>query len=288
MNLRILRKKIKSINNVKKITKAMQLVSAIKMKKAQQEAIEGLPYRSFLKRVIQKTASSLTEKTVSPLLISHTNNKKSLWIVISSNKGLCGFFNFSIFRLLLNEVDFKKDEFLVIGKKGALFIAKLGGKIVADFSHFKPSLVVSAVFFDATNRFLRGDYEKVFLIYNKFINPFKFETSKESLLPATIATIENNIESQLTNKEYLIEPDPKRVIEEAIKNLVEEKIREAIIESQASEHSARMIAMKNATDNASEIVSGLNLLKNKVRQEKITYELLDMISAKISVENLPQ
>lgn len=283
MNLRILRKKIKSIANVKKITRAMQLVSAVKMKKAQQEAIETIPYRTFLEKIILKSMSQV-DKAHSPLLSSKTNNNKYLYIVISSNKGLCGFFNFSIFKFINNQIDLKNSEFIVLGKKAANFISKIGGKIIADFSTINFNNAVSPIFTEALKKFLIGDYEMVFLIYNHFISATKFETIKTQLLPTTISYIKK-VETKEKINEYLIEPDPKTVIDEVLKNLIEEKIRGAIIESQAAEHSARMLAMKNATDNAGEIIYNLTLLRNKVRQEKITNELLDMVSAKISVES---
>lgn len=286
MNLRIIRKKIKSISNVKKITRAMQLVSAVKMKKAQQEALEGMAYRSYLDKIILK-ATSMLDKNYSPLLFSHTNNKKSLYIVISSNKGLCGFFNFSIFKFINNNLDLKNSDFIILGKKAGSFINKIGGKIIADFSHINFESAVSAIFKEAVNKFLIGEYEKVYLIYNHFLSAVKFETIKTQILPTKIETSEEEIKKISENKkEHLIEPDPKTVVEEVLKNLVEEKIRGAVLESQASEHSARMIAMKNATDNAAEIIYNLTLLRNKVRQERITNELLDMTSAKISVETL--
>ncbi|GIW64879.1 MAG: ATP synthase gamma chain [Patescibacteria group bacterium] len=283
MNLRILRKKIKSIANVKKITRAMQLVSAVKMKKAQQEAIETIPYRTFLEKIILKSMSQV-DKAHSPLLSSKTNNNKYLYIVISSNKGLCGFFNFSIFKFINNQIDLKNSEFIVLGKKAANFISKIGGKIIADFSTINFNNAVSPIFTESLKKFLIGDYEMVFLIYNHFISATKFETIKTQLLPTTISYIKK-VETKEKINEYLIEPDPKTVIDEVLKNLIEEKIRGAIIESQAAEHSARMLAMKNATDNAGEIIYNLTLLRNKVRQEKITNELLDMVSAKISVES---
>lgn len=289
MNLRIIRKKIKSINNVKKITKAMQLVSAVKMKKAQQEAMEGMIYRSYLNKIILKTIA-LVDKNYSPLIYSHTNNGKNLYIVISSNKGLCGFFNLSIFKFISQKIDLKKSEFIVLGKKAAFFINKIGGKIIADFSNFNFNVAISPIFSETLTRFLKGEYEKVFIIYNHFINTVKFETIEMQILPAKIdwekLKTEKIFDIDFKRKEYIIEPDPKKIIDEAIKNLIEEKIRGAVLESQASEHSARMIAMKNATDNAGEIIHNLTLLRNKVRQEKITNELLDMTSAKISVETL--
>jgi len=279
MNLRIIRKKIKSIGNVKKITKAMQLVSAIKMKKAQIKAIESMPYRNFLNLAILKSIN-LINKNYSPLLTSHTKNGKKLLIVISSNKGLCGYFNFSIFKFLIKE-DLKNSDFIILGKKARFFINKIGGKIIADFSHINFDIATSPIFSESLRLFLGGDYEKVYLIYNHFINSLKFETVKQLILPTKLEDRKN---IQMNNKEYIIEPDPNQVINEVLKNLVEEEIRGAIIESEAAEHSARMMAMKNATDNANEIIYNLTLLRNKVRQERITNELLDMVSTKISVE----
>lgn len=289
MNLRIIRKKIKSINNVKKITKAMQLVSAVKMKKAQQEALEGIPYRSFLDRIFQKISSKV-QKDISPLFFSHSKNKKNLYIVISSNKGLCGFFNVSIFKFIIKNINLENSDFLTLGKKGASFISKIGGNIIADFSKINFFNAPSPILKESITRFLSGDYEKIYIIYNHFINSLKFETVKLQLLPAKIEEKliidknENNINYE-KDKEFIIEPEPKKILNEILKNLIEEKIRGAVLESQASEHSARMIAMKNATESAGEIINNLTLLKNKVRQERITNELLDMTSAKISVEN---
>ncbi len=283
MNLRIIRKKIKSVANVKKITRAMQLVSAVKMKKTQQEALDSLTYRKYLNQIVTKIASIIDKKS-SPLLYSHTEKNKNLYIVISSNKGLCGFFNFSIFKFLSEEADLKATDFITLGKKASVFINKIGGKIIADFSSINFLNAVSPIFTEAVEKFLKGDYQKVYLVYNHFISPSKFETVKVQLLPTDINI--NQTKEINSNKEYLIEPDPKKVINEVLKNLVEEKIRGAVMESQVAEHSARMLAMKNATDNAGEIIYNLTLLRNKIRQEKITYELLDMVSAKMSVENI--
>lgn len=283
MNLRQIRKKIKSIVNVKKITRAMQLVSAVKMKKAQQDAVDSMPYREYLNLIVKK-AMSLVDKNLSPLIYSHSKNQKELNILISSNKGLCGSFNFNLFRFLLKNIDFQKTEFITLGKKGSLFLSKIGAKIIADFSSGNFLNSVSAIAKEATTKFLNAEFEKVNLIYNHFISALRFEVRKEDLLPITLDFKEDKITgSKLI---YQIEPDPQTIINKVLENLIEEKIRGAIIESQAAEHSARMIAMKNATDNANEIIYNLTLLKNKVRQEKITNELLDMVSAKISVEGV--
>ncbi len=280
MNLRAIRKKIRSISNVKKITKAMQLVSAVKMKKAQQEALESVPFRTYLDKIIKKAVLQV-DKAYSPLLFSHNKNKKNLYLVITSNKGMCGSFNFSIFRYILKNIDYKNDDFVSLGKKGSYFLSSIGGRILADFSTTNFSNTASAISKELISNFINGNYEKVYLLYNHFISAMRFETKLELILPV------RDLEATAQNyekKEHLIEPSPELILNAVLVTLVEEKIRGAIIESQAAEHSARMIAMKNATDNATDIIYNLTLLRNKVRQEKITYELLDMVSAKISVE----
>ena len=286
MNLRQIRKKIRAVSNVKKITNAMQLVSAIKMKKAQQKAFEGKPYREFLSFIIQKVAASLIEKSYSPLLSkSNPLAQKDLVILITSNKGLCGGFNFNIFRFLVKEVDFKKVDFITVGKKGALFVKKMGGVVIADFSSPYEEDKVSAIFKTALNPFLKGEYANVFLVYNRFLSTVHFEPVKKIIFPIKFEKEEFKVaEDKEVKKEYIIEPSPEKIINSALRNMIEIEIYGALIESEAAEHSARMMAMKNATDSATDVIYNLTLLRNKVRQEKITYELLDMVTAKQSVE----
>jgi len=286
MNLRQIRKKIRSVSNVKKITRAMELVSAIKMKKSQQKAIEGKPYRNLLSFIIGKIVPSGLEKSYSPLLsLANQEVEKEVAIVITSNKGLCGGFNFNLFRFLVREVDFKKTDFITIGKKGAIFIKKMGGQVIADFSSSYQEDKVSAVFKTVLDLFLNGNYRNVYLIYNRFLTTIKSEPTKRKILP--ISVDENKFqlkENKIPSGEYIVEPSPEKVFDSVLRSLVEEQIREALIDSEAAEHSARMMAMKNATDNAEDVTYNLTLLRNRVRQEKITYELLDMVTAKESVE----
>ncbi len=282
MNIRAVKKKTKSIANVKKITKAMQLVSAFKMKKSQQLALEGKPYQNHLQKIIGQVVQKI-DPSYSRLIGSQNMPvDKELVILISSNKGLCGSFNFSLYNFLLKNVDFKKNDFVVIGRKGSLFAYKMGAKIVADFSTGSPLSSVSAVFKMVLENFLQGNYQRISLIYNRFVSTLKFETVKDVILPITYqkADKEKDLEPG-----YLIEPSPKEIIDPLLQSFVEQKIRHAIIESEASEHSSRMMAMKNATDNADDVIYNLTLLGNKLRQEKITSELSDMITAKESVEN---
>lgn len=275
----------------------MQLVSAVKMRKAQQLAIEGRPYREILESIIRKVLPIVDESTSSFLKAREDAIEKELVIVISSNKGLCGAFNVNIFRLLLRSEDIKNADFITVGKKGAVFITSSGKAVLADFSVSAPLNEVSAIFRMALNNFLEGKYQKVWLVYNKFISTLRSESVREQLLPIQlrqepgaenqelgVGGQKSEARSENSEVDYLIEPSKNVLFESLLKNFLEEKIRGAIINSEAAEHSSRMIAMKNATDNATEVIYNLTLLRNKLRQQKITYELLDMITAKESVE----
>jgi len=260
----------------------MQLVSAIKMKKSQQAAIEARPYQQELELVIKKVMTKVNVLN-SPLLVTHaTDNAPDLIIVLTGNKGLCGSFNIDLFRYIANNIEIQNSKFITIGKKGAQFLSKTGGDILADYSHTAPLNNVAAVITFALETFLKGQYKRVFLLYNSFISTLKTEPILVQILPYKL-----QLDQKIEEKEYIeyvIEPSPAQIIERILRSFVEEKVRNAIIQSEAGEHSARMIAMKNATDNANDVIYNLTLLGNKLRQEKITSELLDMITAKESVE----
>jgi F-type H+-transporting ATPase subunit gamma len=284
MNLRQTRKKIKSVTNVKKITKAMQMISAIKMKKAQAAAIEGRPYDEELRNLISKVIPKVNAK-YSPLLKinKEITTIKKLAIIIASNKGLCGGFNINLFRFITQSTEFKETDFVIIGKK-ATYIGRLGGNITADFSSNSPLNNISAVFSLALNSYLKGEYKEIVLYYNKFKSVIKSEPVKMRILPIEVDFDKESSEVKEKILEYKIEPSPQKIVDQLLKSYVEEMIKNAIIESEASEHSSRMMAMKNATDNAVDVIYNLTLLRNKIRQQNITYELLDMVSAKSSVE----
>ena len=286
MNIRIIRKKIKSVTNVKKITKAMQLVSAIKMKKAQQVAVDGRPYQEEIEKIIRAVSPKI-DPSLSPL-IAQTNDKierKNLAIVIASNKGLCGSFNFNLLRFIVKNIDFKNTDFIIIGKKANL-LSKFSAHIMADYSSNIPINNVSAIFEFALNKFLDKTYGRINLFHNQFISTIQSSPVMTTLLPINFSqkvTDEKTVEEKTS--EYLVEPDPKQIIDSLLRSFVEEKLRFALIQSEAGEHSLRMMAMKNATDNATDVIYNLTLVRNKIRQEKITSELLDMVTAKDSVES---
>ena len=218
----------------------------------------------------------------SSLLAANDKTDKELIIIVSSNKGLCGGFNFNLFRfLLVNKIEFAKTDFIIVGKKSGFFINKMKGNILADFSSNEPLNSVSAVFDYALKIFFSRQCRKIFLVYNRFISALKVTPVVEMLLPFSM--VDNKLQQIKQTNEYLIEQSSEKIIDSLLRSYLEERIRFSIIQSEAGEHSSRMIAMKNATDNAEDLTYSLTLLRNKIRQTKITYELLDMMTAKESV-----
>lgn len=285
MNIRSVRKKIKSVANVKKITGAMEMVSVIKMKKAQTAAVDSRPYQETIDGIIKEVTAKVDIST-SPLLKNPAPGiKRELSIVVSTNKGLCGAYNFNLFRFVIKNAVLENNDFIVIGKKGALFLNKVGATVTADFSLGQTALNdVSAIFKLAVEGFLKNQYSRVNIFYNKFISILANEPVKEVILPVTYKVeSEENIKAEV-KKEFVIEPSPQELIDQLLRSYVEEKIRNCLIQGEAGEHSSRMIAMKNATENAENVIYNLTLLRNQIRQEKITYELLDMLTAKESVD----
>jgi len=286
MNIRTIRKKIKSVTNVKKITKAMQLVSAIKMKKAQQVAIEGRPYQEEIEKIIRAVSPKI-DSSLSPLISMPEDKiqRKDLAIVIASNKGLCGSFNFNLLRYIVKNTDFKNTDFIIVGKKANL-LSKFSANIMADYSSNIPLNNVSALFEFVLNKYLDRTYKKIDLYHNQFVSTIQSLPVVTTLLPINFTQkIEVANETKEKISEYLVEPSPKKIIDALLRSFVEEKLRYALIQSEAGEHSLRMMAMKNATDNATDVIYNLTLVRNKIRQEKITSELLDMVTAKESVES---
>lgn len=284
MNLRTVRKKIKSVKNVRKITKAMQLISATKMKKAVQAEIDGRLYRDSLRELIHTVSQGL-DKSLSPLLSHQPQTKKNdLVIYISANKGLCGAFHINLLKYILKNIDLAQTEFITVGSKGASALSRFDRDIVADYSTGTPDSKVSAIFKVVIDAFLSGTYTNVKLLYTQYISALRSEIKLVNLLPVT-ATGTTTSTPRSSSSEYIVEPSPQKLVEELLKSAIQEQIRGALISSEAVEHSMRMMAMKSATDNAADVIYNLTLTGNKIRQSKITSELLDMITAKESVES---
>jgi F-type H+-transporting ATPase subunit gamma len=275
-----LRRRIKSVKNTAQITKAMQMVAAAKMRKAQAAALAGRPYQEMLTRVLAAIKGRV-EPTSHPLLAVRPV-KKDLMLIFSTDKGLCGPLNTSLFREITDD-DREKTEFVVMGRKAVQFIARTRRNLTADFA-----LKDSVRFADirpiarfASEKFISGEVDQVRVLYPKFVNTLNQQPVLRNLLP--VPAEELDLEGEANRGEYLFEPDVHGVLDAILPHYIAFQLFQMALNARASEHSARMVAMKNATDNAKELIKDLTLEYNKVRQENITTELLEITTAQLAV-----
>lgn len=285
-SIRILRRRIKSAKNIAQITKAMELVAASKMKKAQAAAIAGKQYAEKIYEMVTNLASR-TEVTNHPYLVRPSVlTGKRLIILISTTKGLCGGLNSNLFRFVIKTYpDFAKHDVVTIGKKGTSLVVRFGANLKADFSGTTPFITsVPAIVDLMVTEFLAGAYDGVDVVFNEFKSALHQIPKKKTVLPLTIEGITTEKETEDTFSEFVIEPSKKEVFDALLPHYIENQIRDAVLQGEASEHSARMVAMRNATDNASSLIDGLTLMYNKERQAKITFEIADIVTARLAVE----
>jgi F-type H+-transporting ATPase subunit gamma len=275
-----LRRRIKSVKNTAQITKAMQMVAAAKMRKAQAAALAGRPYQEMLTRVLAAIKGRV-EQTSHPLLAIRPVQKE-LILIFSTDKGLCGPLNTSLFREL-TDTDREKAEFAVMGRKAVQFITRTRRNLTADFA-----LKDSVRFADirpiakfASDKFISGEVDQVRVLYPKFVNTLNQQPILRNILP--VPAEELDIEGEANRGEYLFEPDVHGVLDAILPHYIAFQLFQMALNARASEHSARMVAMKNATDNAKELIKDLTLEYNKVRQENITTELLEITTAQLAV-----
>lgn len=286
---RLIKRRIKSAKNIAQITRAMQMMAASKMKKAQVLAVSGRPYADKIAEMVSRFVISI-DREMHPLL--HKNNNGSeLIILVSTNKGLCGGLNTNLFRSLVKwftQEEFKNAKFITVGKKGVSFIVRNQNNLIADFSDKIPfTSNISALTTLITQGYIKGEYKQVYLIYNNFISALAQIPQRKKILPIAdfFSGMETaNVKAADTKTQYLIEPSVDDILDTLLFHYLENQIRDALLQAEASEHSARMFAMKNATDNALELIDILTLDYNKARQEKITYEIADIVTARIAVE----
>jgi F-type H+-transporting ATPase subunit gamma len=281
-NVRLIKGRIKSAKSIAQITKAMELVAASKMKKSQAAADAGRLYAYRIREMVMKLGSKV--EAVHPLLTKpKTITGKRLAIVISSNKGMCGGLNSVLFRAFYSHYQhFTNQMYVSLGSKGTAFITGMGGQILADFSqHASFVPVVPAVTELVIQEFLSKKYDGVDLIYNEFQSVIKQVPQIKQILPLTIEGLSDIPKEEDVN--FLIEPSAEEIFSSLLPHYVENQIRDAILQAEASEHAARMVAMRNATDNANSFIGELTLIYNKARQEKITYEISDMITARAAI-----
>ena len=276
-NIRLIKRRIRVAKNISQITRAMEMVAASKMKKAQEKALSSRPYAQKIMELTGNLAAKAeTDTSVFPLLKKNLKTKKALVILISTNKGLCGGLNSGLFRMF--NLWFKESEVEIItfGEKGKNFSVRSGKKLVADFSKNNFLENIGALTELITSGYIKGEYREVWLIFNNFLSILNREPSREKILP-----IENlNLKENLSTGNSLIEPTVKDLLNSLLPHYLEVEIRKAVLEAEASEHSARMMAMKAATDNATALMGDLTLEYNKARQQLITYELADITTAR--------
>ncbi len=281
-NIRLIKSRIKSAKNIAQITKAMELVSASKMRKAQQQAISGKLYAEKIRDMVF-SLSARTDISNHPLLRAPVaETKKRLIILVSTNKGLCGGLNITLFRMMMKEYpSFNTLEVVTLGKKGTNFVTGMHAALKADFSDRVPFVdSVPALSQLATESFLAGETSGVDIVYNEFVSALRQIPRKKTLLPLTLT----GLPAEEAGPEFLIEPNVSHVFNALLPHYLENQVRDAILQADASEHSARMVAMRSATDNAISFMEELTLVYNKARQEKITYEISDMVTARLATE----
>jgi len=282
-NTRDIRRRIKSVKNTAQITKAMQMVAASKMRKAQQAALAGHPYSEILNRVLVSLRGRVTEG--SHPLIEERPVRKSLVLLVTSDKGLCGALNTNVLReaTLLDE---KTTEFVSSGKKGAAFLVRTGRTMIATFTlSDRPTfLQTKAISKFCLERFLSGDVDRVSVLYPKFVNTMTQKPVLVPLLPISrheAAGINGGVHEN--EAQYLFEPDSDEVLNAVLPYYFHFTVFQMILDARASEQSARMVAMKSATDNARNLVKDLTLEYNKARQASITTELLEISTAQMAL-----
>jgi F-type H+-transporting ATPase subunit gamma len=275
---RILRRRIRSIQSTAKITRAMEMIATTKMKRSQDQALSGRPYDQKITQLISDLAaeSAGSGAALHPLLQSRRTIKKIAVLHITSNRGLCGGFNSNMNQMTGNFITEQKSPvaLVTVGRKGTDFMSRCGREIKAEFSDIsdRPKLIetlpISRVIIDD---YTSGEIDLVYLAYTDFVNTFTQKAVMHQLLPIVPAVL-----PKTSTREFIYEPDAATVLDGLLPRFIEMKVYHAILESVASEQSARMIAMRNATDNANEFIEHLTLILNKARQEMITTELLDI------------
>lgn len=279
-NLRDIRRRIKSVKNTAQITRAMQLVAAAKMKKAQDQALAGRDYSKQLNGVLQDISEGFSE-TTHPLLEKREGNRE-LVLVISTDKGLCGPLNTNLFRKMKDQVSADAD-YVTVGRKLRVMLEKLGKNVIADFTVKDPVPFpdARAIAKLLAKHFLDGNYDKVTIAYTKFVNTLSQTPQVVQLLPVVPPT---DAGDNTDTNDFLFEPTPADVLGAILPLYVNFQVFQSLVESRASEHSARMVAMKAATDNAKKFIKELTLEYNKLRQGAITAELLEITTAMKAME----
>ncbi len=287
-NTQDIRRRIKSIRNIGQLTKAMQMVAASKMRRAQQHALAGRPYAALLNRVLV-SLQKRTNPRLHPLL-NIRDVKKELVLIISTDKGLAGALNTNLFREAAN-FDSSKAVFVVTGKKARQYVARTKRELLADFElKDSPNFVeTKAISKFCIEKFLNHEVDKVSVLYTHFINTVNQRPVVQTLLPISAFDLPKGEKTEGATEDvdpmlgYVFEPNAERVLDAVLPYYIQYQVFQMILDARASEHSARMVAMKNATDNAAQFIKDLTLEYNKMRQASITTELLEIATAQMAL-----
>lgn len=288
-NTREIRRRIRSVKNIAQVTKAMEAVSAAKMRKAQAQVLATRPYAEQAREVLSYIARlNSVESNLNPLINVRTEIKRVGIILVTADRGLAGGFNGNVIRRAAAFMREKRRqgaevEVVPVGKKGRDWLLRYDPVIRAEFSKLSDaptSRHVAPIARVVIDDFIQGYFDEVYLVYTDFINTIKQEPVVHKLLP-----VEPAAPSVTMAPEYIFEPSPEAVLNNVLYGFTEVQILQALFESLASEHSARMVAMRNATDAAGELIDSLTLTYNKARQEGITNELMDIIGGSAALES---
>lgn len=287
---RDIRRRIKSIKNTAQITKAMQMVASSKMRKAQLAALAGRPYATLMNNVLAAVSDGAGDFT-HPLMETREGGKRAV-IIVSTDKGLCGALNSNLLREAAR-FDKESTVYVAAGRKGAQFVSRTRRQLAAEFNYkdnpqFAEARAISRF---AQDLFIKGEVNRVEVLYTNFINTLAQKAEARTLLPiGQIKALEAGVsgegsggELKKGELEYLFEPNPATVLGNLLPHYVNFQVFQFLLEAKASEHSARMVAMKNATDNAKQIIKDLTLEYNKLRQANITKELLEITTAQMAM-----
>lgn len=289
-SLKEIRAKVASIKSTQKITRAMQMVAASKMRRAQERMQLGRPYADSMRRVVSHLVKASPDYK-HPYLVPRAVNRVG-YIVVSSDRGLAGGLNINLFKRLMQHVKQQKSQsvetrFAVIGQKGVSFFKTFGGTVIAAETHYgdNPSFeqlsVPVQVMLDAYNR---GEIDEIYMVYNKFVNAMTQNPSVQRLVPIAAESL---VDETMANREhswdYIYEPTTKELLDGLMGRYVESIVYQGVVENIASEQSARMVAMKAATDNAGNLINELQLVYNKLRQAAITREISEIVGGAAAV-----
>jgi F-type H+-transporting ATPase subunit gamma len=285
-----IRTKIKSVQSTRKITKAMEMVAASKMRKAQERMRHARPYGDKIRNIAAHLANANPEYR-HDFLVRHEDRRDVGVILVTSDKGLCGGLNTNALRLLTSKVKDWQDEgrkvrFTAFGNKGFSFLQRFGAKIVSHLVHYGDTPHLEKLVGPGRvmiQDYVKGEIGAVYVVYTRFINTMKQEPVIEQLLPLTADRLQETDRTARGGWDYLYEPDAKTVLEQLLRRYLEAIVYQALAENIASEQSARMVAMKAASDNASNVIDQLTLVYNKSRQAAITKELSEIVGGAAAV-----